>query len=253
MNFFKLLVKSADVVHFPVLAPGTLSSSTLWSEFLEEKRRSKQSVGYLKDLKFVFDAVPPPHRANSPLQAKNLTGIGLQTCCNKNKSCWALEHFYLIKRKGQKAVNQAFVSNFSCSLRMSSFSLSFRYSFKFMRSCQRLRSQFPSLVWLSNSAVCSRFWAAPLNKDTVSLTFHLLVHFTFDNILWHFVYKNTGLAAFLNQEFGVGEDLHGFLQSSFYWPSWHAAWHVEWWSLLISSSCRSGFPTLLLTPICFIH
>lgn len=93
-----------------------------------------------------------------------------------------------------------------------------------------------------------------MNKDTVSLTFYLLVHFTFDNILWNFVYKHTGLAAFLYQGFGVGEDLHGvFFQSSFYWPSWHAAWHVEWWSFLISSLCGSGFPTLLLTLMSFIH
>lgn len=70
---------------FPVLAPVTLSSSKLWSDLLEEKIWSKQNVGYLKDLKLGFDAIPPPHRANSPLQAKNLTGIGLQTCCNNNK------------------------------------------------------------------------------------------------------------------------------------------------------------------------
>lgn len=42
---------------FPVLALLTLSSSTLWSEFLEEKLCSKQSVGYLRDLKFAFAAI----------------------------------------------------------------------------------------------------------------------------------------------------------------------------------------------------
>lgn len=58
--------------------------------------------------------------------------------------------------------------------------------------------------------VCTKFSASPLNKDTVSLTFYRLVHFTFDNVLWNFAYKNKGLAAFLNWGFGVGEDLHWF-------------------------------------------
>lgn len=98
--FFKLL-KSADVVLFPVLAPVTLSSSTPWSEFLEEKLCSKQSVGYLKSLKFAFDAIPPPHRANSPLQAKYLTG--LRTCCNKEKRLLSTRTFLFNQKKRPKS------------------------------------------------------------------------------------------------------------------------------------------------------
>lgn len=152
----------------------------------------------------------PSHTANFSLQAKNLAGIRLQTSCSK-KCCWALIHFYLIKRKGQRALNQAFVSNFSYSL-----------MFSFYLSCILLKAWdfvsvwdlFPLLVWVSSSQSASGsqflFWT-----DTLSATFYLLDHLTFDSILWDFVYKNTGLVAFLNQGFGVGEDLHSLLQPSF--------------------------------------
>lgn len=206
MNSFNLLVVSRWCV--PCLSP--LPSLLVYCGLNFWKRNFVlNSVGYLKYLKFCFDAMLLSHRANFSLQAKNLAGIRLQTLCSK-KCCWALAHFYLIKRKGQRALNRAFVSNFSYSL-MSSFSLSCipLRAWDFVRDPCFLH-WCGSLVLRSASRSLFLFWT-----NTESVTFYLLDHFTFDSILWDFVYKNTGLVAFLNQGFGVGEDLHSLLQPSF--------------------------------------
>lgn len=209
INSFKLLEKSADVC-FPVSAPVTLSSSTLWSEFMEKKLCSKQNVGYLKDLKFCFDAMLPSHGANFSLQAKNLAGIRLQTSCNK-KMLLSTSTLLFNQKKRPKSSKSSICFQFQ--LLFNVFIFYFMYSFKSMRFCQCLGSASftgESVVLRSASGSLFLFWT-----DTVSVTFYLLDYFTFDRVLWDFVHKNTGLAAFLNQGFGVGEDLHCLLQPSF--------------------------------------
>lgn len=143
--------------------PVTLSSSTLWSEFLEKKLCSKQGVGYLKDLKFFFSC-----NASIPYSQFLIAGkkFSRDKVANFLQQKMLLSPNTLLFNQKKRSKSSKSSICFQFQLLLNVFILSFMYSFKSMRFCQCLRSV--SFTGVSQQfSVCIRFSVSLLNRHVI--------------------------------------------------------------------------------------